>query len=243
MGTVTEWPFETTEGGEIVKDGLKTYRYKEVVVTIAEEREGWYGWIFEEDVERANGYKPIWHPKGNWNDADKRFDDYDGAKFPVGHRIGATLTMREYKAKDGEIKTAYDVVRIRPVTDNTPTTATTAPAVDVGVVERAKPQSSREEGIAKGRAANSLTEILSALLIVEAKWAYSDISIEQQNYSKQQDDSPLKKFYANTEWDNLEEVVQEWHETYVDSKAGKTPFMRIDTSEVFPENEEEGQWE
>lgn len=222
MGTVTEWPFETTEGGEIVKDGLKTYRYKEVVVTIAEEREGWYGWIFEEDVERANGYKPIWHPKGNWNDADKRFDDYDGAKFPVGHRIGATLTMREYKARDGEIKTAYDVVRIRPVTDNTPTTATTAPAVDVGVVERAKPQSSREEGIAKGRAANSLTEILSALM------ASSELH---------------KTFFANTHWDSLEDVIKEWHETYVDSKAGKTPFMRIDTSEVFPENEEEGQWE
>ena len=78
-------------------------------------------------------------------------------------------------------------------------------------------------------------------MIAEAKWvsdiAYSDISKEQA------DDSPLKKFYANTEWDDLEEVVQEWHETYVDSKEGKTPYMRIDTSEVFPENEEEGQWE
>ena len=224
MGTVTEWPFETTEGGEIVKDGLKTYRYKEVVVTIAEEREGWYGWTFEEDVERANGYKPIWHPKGNWNDSDKRFDDYDGAKFPVGHRIGATLTMREYKARDGEIKTAYDVVRIRPVTDNTPTTATTAPAVDVDVVERAKPQTPREEGIAKGRAANSLTEILSALM------ASSD-EVDQGI------------FFANTHWDSIEDVIKEWHETYVDSKEGKTPYMRIDTSEVFPENEEEGQWE
>ena len=216
MGTVTEWPFETTEGGEIVKDGLKTYRYKEVVVTIAEEREGWYGWTFEEDVQRDNGYKPIWHPKGNWNDSDKRFDDYDGAKFPVGHRIGATLTMREYKARDGETKTAFDVIRIRPVTDNTPTTATTAPTVDVGVVERAKPQTPREEGIAKGRAANSLTEILSALM------ASSELH---------------KTFFDNTHWDNIEDVIKEWHETYVDSKEGKTPFMRIDTSEVFPEKE------
>ena len=236
----SNWPFETISETKSTKNGteLFDFKFKEVECTVESEygtdAGEWYGVTFQEDaVDEEKGFKPIWHPKGKWDEAEHRFLEYAGKRHEGGSSVIVRLRQREYIGRDGDKRTGFDIQDWRAGTGNAQP-QTQQPQLQQAVTETQKLsgsiQTNRDVAISKGRAANSLTEILSAIL-----------SAPKTN--------DMKWFLDQTSWDSKEDLAKEWFESYQDSKDGKVPYMRIDADKLIEEIEEsegkekvEGSW-
>ena len=216
------WPYEVQKVD--TEKGITTY--KEINATVDREWTDYdYSLSFKEDVgrENNNGNTGIWKLKGSWDETTRSYP-YKGAKFLEDTVVTVTLSTKD-KTNSGHF---FNVEHIRLAQGGEQPSQ--AEPVQQAVTETQKlstpVQTTKDIAISKGRAANSLTEILSAIL-----------SAPKTN--------DMKWFLDQTSWDNKEDLAKEWFESYQDSKDGKIPYMRIDPDELIKEieeNKEEQAW-
>ena len=142
-----------------MKDGRLTFKRKEFTVAQVFTRYG-VGYSFEEDDTDP---RTIWNHKGEWDDATRRFKDYDGEVYEVGQRVEVVLSHRTYTKKDGGTGESREIVRHRKLnTDHSP-----AQVVGVGQSKEdwtppPTPKDSVDSRILKNSALNNLTSLLAA---------------------------------------------------------------------------------
>ena len=139
-----------------MKDGRLTFKRKELTVAQVFTRYG-VGYSFEEDDSDP---RSIWNHKGEWDDATRRFKDYDGEVYEVGQLVEVVLSYRTYTRKDGGTGESREIVRHRKL--NAGSLPAHSVNADTPPVSTAAPKDSVDSRILKNSAWNNLTSLLAS---------------------------------------------------------------------------------
>lgn len=142
-----------------MKDGRLTFKRKEFTVAQVFTRYG-VGYSFEEDDTDP---RTIWNHKGEWDDATRRFKDYDGEVYEVGQRVEVVLSHRTYTRKDGGTGESREIVRHRKInTDHLPSHIVNAGQTKEDWTPPPTPKDSVDSRILKNSAWNNITAMLAS---------------------------------------------------------------------------------
>lgn len=114
------WPHDIFK----LDDNRTTFNFKVLTVDRVFDGQYGYGLKFVEDPDEK-----IWNLKGQWNELERKFDDYAGKKYEEGDRVEVQLTHRTYITKDGSDGEGRDVNRIRPANETSQPSPQAEPAV------------------------------------------------------------------------------------------------------------------